>query len=211
MKFGNRNSAVLSDRRTQFSTAKIVTSIVATLGVGIFISSPLVVAAIVAAHSVSGKVSNNIATPATPAGINGSDISFGNPQFIGKENDKTISLKPGIVNGTHGFLVVFAGNGVLNGVNVTDNGRGFITNGSGGVIYSKGEGVWTLKDSSNGTAKYSFQGIGQYGPDGKLRDIITDLQTKATGKLGFLGNVIVIDKNEIDKDGNAVTKYWVLK
>jgi len=58
---------------------------------------------------------------------------------------------------------------------------------------------------------YNFQGKGQYGADGKLRDIITDLQTNATGKLAFLGNVVVIDKNEIDKAGNAITKYWELK
>jgi len=45
----------------------------------------------------------------------------------------------------------------------------------------------------------------------KLRDIITDLQTNATGKLAFLSNVVVIDRNEIDKAGNAVTKYWELK
>jgi hypothetical protein len=51
----------------------------------------------------------------------------------------------------------------------------------------------------------------QYGADGKLRDIITDLQSNATGKLAFLGNVVVIDKNEIDKAGNAITKYWELK
>jgi hypothetical protein len=93
----------------------------------------------------------------------------------------------------------------------SDDGKGFITNRSDGIIYSKGEGVWTARDGANGMATYSFQGIGQYGADGKLRDIITDLQTKATGNLGFLGNVVVIDKNEVDKAGNAITKYWELK
>jgi hypothetical protein len=190
MKFDNRNSAVSSERRTQVSTAVLVTSITAALGIGIFISSPIVVAATDAAQSAlaAGKVPNSIATHATKAGVLGSNITFGNPQFIGTEYDKTTSLKPATVNGTHVFLVVFMGNGVLNGVKVTDNGKGFITNKSDGGIYSQGEGVWMASNGSNGMATYSFQGIGHYGAGGKLKDIITDLQTKATGKLAFLSN-----------------------
>ena len=69
----------------------------------------------------------------------------------------------------------------------------------------------TARNGSNGMATYSFQGTGHYGADVKLMDIITDLQTNATGKLAFLSNVVVIDRNEIDKAGNAVTKYWELK
>jgi hypothetical protein len=103
------------------------------------------------------------------------------------------------------------GNGTLNGVNVTDSGKGFIANGPNGIVYSRGEGVWMGRNGNVGTAIYNFQGIGQYGADGKLRNIITDLQANATGKLAFLGNVVVIDKNEIDKAGNAITKYWELK
>ena len=155
---------------------------------------------------VSANVPSSIATPAI-----GSNIIFGNPQFIGTEYDKTTSLKPATVNGTPGSQVVFMGNGVLNGVNVSDNGKGFITNKSDGAILSQGAGLWMARNSSNGMATYSFQGIGHYGADGKLRNIITDFQTKATGNLGFLSNVVVIDKNEIDKAGNAITKYWELK
>jgi hypothetical protein len=213
VKFDNRDSAMSSERRTQSSTVVFVTSIAAALGIGIFITSPIVVAVTDATQSAlaSGKVTNSISTPATTAGVIGSNITFGNPQFIGTEYDKTTSLKPATVNGTPGFQVVFAGNGVLNGVNVSDDGKGFITNRSDGGIYSQGKGVWTAGNGSNGMATYSFQVIGHYGADGKLRDIITDLQTKATGKLSFLGNVVVIDKHEIDKAGNAITRYWELK
>lgn len=209
MKSDNRNSAMSSKRQTQVSTTVLVTSITA-LGIAIFISSPIMVAAATAAQSqlASGKVPK---TPTTTAGVIGSHITFENPQFIGKEYDKTTSLKPATVNGTRGFEVVFRGNGVLNGVNVTDNGKGFITNKSDMGIYSQGRGVWTARDGSNGMAAYSFQGIGHYGADGKLRDIITDLQTKAIGQLAFLSDVVVIDKNEIDQVGNALTKYWELK
>ena len=56
-------------------------------------------------------------------GVIRSNVTFGNPQFIGTEYDKTTSLKQATVNGTPGFQVSFTGNGVLNGVNVTDNGK----------------------------------------------------------------------------------------
>jgi hypothetical protein len=42
MKFDNRISVVSSERRTQISTAVLVTSIAAALGIGIFITSPIV-------------------------------------------------------------------------------------------------------------------------------------------------------------------------
>jgi hypothetical protein len=210
MKFHKRNSAVSSERRTQIRAAVLMTSIAATLEIAIFISSPVMVAATSAAQFVlaSGTVPS---TPTTATGLIGSNITFGNPQFIGTEYDKTTSQKPATVNGTHGFQVVFTGNGVISGVNVTDTGKGFIATKSDGAIYSQGGGVWMARNGSIGMAAYSFHGIGHNGADGKLRNTIADLQTKATGKLAFLSNVVVIDKNEIDKAGNAITKYWELK
>lgn len=219
MKFDNGSSTVSLERRTQISSRdRLVTSIPAAIVIG-FLSS----IAIMSTSYVLSEVSPNfvdvasqiipkaLATNIVPPGGIGSNITLGTPQFLGTEYDKTTSLKPVIVNGTHGFLVVFTGNGVLNGVNVTDNGKGFIATGPKGVVYSKGSGTWTGRNGNVGTATYNFQGLGQYGADGKLRDVITDLQTNATGKLAFLSNVVVIDKNEIDKAGNAITKYWELK
>jgi hypothetical protein len=179
------------------------------LAIGIFISSSIFAADTVSAQMAQSTVSN--ATSARTGAATSSDISKGSPQLIGTEYDKTISLRPASINGTHGFLIVFVGNGILDGVNVTDNGKGFIANGPNGIIYSRGEGIWMGRNGNAGMAVYNFQGIGHYGADGKLRNIITDLQTNATGKLSFLGNVVVIDKNEIDKAGNAITEYWELK
>ena len=67
-----------------------------------------------------------------------------------------------------------------------------------------GKVFWMTRNGNVGKATYN-------GPDGKLRNIITDLQTNATGRLAFLRNVGVIDKNQIDIAGNAITKYWELK
>lgn len=184
--------------RTDWIKSRVATAV---LIIGIFISSP-----IWAANTVS-----NATSARTVEGTTSSNIAIGSPEFIGTEYDKTISLKPASVNGTHGFLIVFVGNGTLKGVNVTDSGKGFIFNGPNGKVYSRGEGIWMAINGDVGMATYNFQGVGQYGTDGKLRNIITDLQTNATGKIAFLGNVVVIDKNEIDKAGNAITKYWELK
>jgi len=104
--------------------------------------------------------------------------------------------------------VAFTGKGVLSGVNVSDNGRVFITNKTAGVVYSQGQGVLMAKI---GTATFTFQVIGHYGADGKLRDIDTVFHPKAIGNLAFLGNTVAIVKDEIDKTGNAITKFWVLK
>jgi hypothetical protein len=190
--------------RTDWIKPHIATAV---LTIGIFISSSIWTADTVDAQN--GTVSN--ATSARTGDAPSSNITIGSPQLIGTEYDKTISLKPASINGTHGFLTVFVGNGILNGVNVTDSGKGFIANGPNGIVYSRGEGIWMGRNGNVGMAVYNFQGVGHYGADGKIRNIITDLQTNATGKLAFLGNVVVIDKNEIDKAGNAITKYWELK
>jgi hypothetical protein len=219
MKSNNGSSTIFLERRTQIGSKEgLVTSIAAAIVIGFLISI-----AIMSTSYVPSEVSPNFVDVASqiipkalaintvpPSGI-GSNITLGTPQFLGTEYDKTTSLKPVIVNGTHGFLVVFTGHGILNGVNVTDNGKGFIADGPNGIVYSKGSGTWTGRNGTAGTATYNFQGLGQYGADGKLRDVITDLQTNATGKLAFLSNMVVIDKNEIDKAGNAITKYWELK
>ena len=193
--------------RTDWMKPHITT---AFLIISIFTSSSIWGVVTVAAQSVQGTVSNATSSR-TGGGAVSSNIAIGSPEFIGAEYDKTISLKPASINGTHGFLVVFVGNGILNGVNVTDSGKGFISNGPNGMVYSRGEGIWMARNGNVGTATYNFQGVGQYGADGKLRNIITDLQTNAAGRLAFLRNGVVIDKNQIDKAGNAITKYWELK
>ncbi|WP_162477781.1 hypothetical protein [Nitrososphaera sp. AFS] len=124
---------------------------------------------------------------------NSSSITLGSPQIY-TEYDKTTSFKPAIVNGTHGIEISFVGHGILNGSNITDNGKAFTTNGTGGVIYTIGH--------ANAFNAFTFQGIGHYGADGKLRDIGTIFNTR-----GLVG----IYKDEIDKNGNAITKIWFWK
>jgi hypothetical protein len=160
-------------------------------------------------------------TTSPSASSNIDNITLGNPQVSYTGYDKTMSFKPATVNGTNGIEISFAGHGILNGMNITDNGNAVVTNGTGGTIYTAGDGKLVSQNGA-GTLIFAFQGTGHYGADGKLRDIGNifqhhhligklPLEFKATGNLAFLDNMVAIYKDEIDKGGNAVTKIWFWK
>ena len=65
--------------------------------------------------------------------------------------------------------------------------------------------------STAGKAGHIDRAIGYYGADGKLRDTGIILNTKATGNLSFLGNMVGIYKDEIEKTGIVITKVWFWK
>jgi hypothetical protein len=96
------------------------------------------------------------------------NITLGNLQLSYTGYDNTTSFKPAIVNGTHGIEVSSRGHGILNGINITDNGNAVITNGTGGTIFTVGDGK-LVSNNGAGTLVFAFQGTGHYGADGKLR------------------------------------------
>jgi hypothetical protein len=103
----------------------------AAVVIGIFISSAIGVAVSggVQIAVALGKVPHSMATNATAAttatntSVTSSNITCGTPKLLGTEYGKTISLKPAIINGTPGSQAVIKGNAVLNGVNITINGK----------------------------------------------------------------------------------------
>lgn len=69
-------------------------------------------------------------------------------------------------------------------------------------------GIGSTTTAPAGTA-FTFRVIGHYGSDGKLRDTgIGILNSKVTGNLAFVGNTVVIFKDEIDNARIAITKIW---
>jgi hypothetical protein len=153
---------------------------------------------------------NTTTTTTSSFSLKGGNTSLGSPQFSYTEYDKTTSFKPTIVNGTHGIQISFIGQGILNGINVTDYGKAFVTNISGTLhTVAHGELVSGL-DGNAGTVDHTDQAIGHYGADGKLRDTGIILNTRATGNLAFLGNLVGIYKDESYKDG-IITKTWFWK
>ena len=150
-------------------------------------------------------------TTTSLSSTNGSNITLGNPQLSYTEYDKTTSFKPTIINGTHGILATFTGYGILNGIKIIDNGKAFVTNMSG-ALHTVARGVLVSGNGSTaGTADHIDQAIGHYGADGKLRDTGIILNTKATGNLAFLGNMVGMYKDESDKAGNVITETWFWK
>lgn len=166
------------------------TLILAILAFGCILASSTIVW--VPNQNIQKALAANTASTSAQS-TNSSRITLGSPQIY-TEYDKTTSFKPAIVNGTHGIEISFVGHGILNGSNIIDSGKAFTTNGTGGVIYTIGHGT--------AFNAFTFQGIGHYGADGKLRDIGTIFNTR-----GLVG----IYKDEIDKNGNAITKIWFWK
>ena len=82
---------------------------------------------------------NITTTPSASSNIE--NITLGNPQVSYTSYDKTTSFKPAIVNGTQGIESSFTGYGVVNGMNITDNGTAFVTNSTGGAIHTVASGV----------------------------------------------------------------------
>jgi hypothetical protein len=139
------------------------------------------------------------------------NITLGNPQIIYTEYGKTTNMIPFVVNGTHGSRLSFIGNGTIQGINVTDNGRAISISKADGSIFSRGVGILTANASSRGIAAFSFIGTGHYGTDGKLRDFGPIYFLNATGSLASLKGAAGIYKDQINKAGNAVTKLWLWK
>ena len=162
-------------------------------------------------NSIATNGTTNTTTTTSLSSTDGSNITLGNPQLNYTEYDKTTSFKPAIVNGTHGIEATFTGYGILNGIKITDNGKAFVTNMSG-ALHTVARGVLVSGNGSTaGTADHVDQGIGHYGADGKLRDTGIILNTKATGNLAFLGNMVGIYKDKSDKAGNIITETWFWK
>jgi len=162
-------------------------------------------------NAIATNGTTNTTTTTSLSSTDGSNITLGNPQLNYTEYDKTTSFKPAIVNGTHGIEATFTGYGILNGIKITDNGKAFVTNMSG-ALHTVARGVLVSGNGSTaGTPDHVDQAIGHYGADGKLRDTGIILNTKATGNLAFLGNMVGIYKDEIEKTGIVITKVWFWK
>ena len=141
---------------------------------------------------IQNVIATNRTSTSSPS-ANSSNITLGSPQVY-TAYTHTTDFKPAIVNGTHGKQISFMGYGILNGTNITDSGKAFSTATTGGAIYTTGRGT-----AFHG---FTFQGIGHYGADGKLRHIGTIFNTN-----GMVG----IYKDVIDKNGNAITRVWYWK
>jgi hypothetical protein len=143
---------------------------------------------------------------ANSASINIGTITIGEPFF--KQDDKRISQKAVIINGTHASEVSFAGSGRTNGISFTDTGKALVVPKGGGVTYIQGRAL-IKTNVTDEKATYTFLEIGKSGADGTLKASgAAFFGSDATGKLAFLNNTVAIYKDQIDKAGNGKVIAW---
>jgi hypothetical protein len=167
-------------------------------------------------------------------------LKISNIQAQGQNTTLTTLAAPSTINVTIGDLI-FEGSGVPAGLRVLDLGTGdegpkievsYIGNATirGSInamdmgtlwsiinpdraVYSEGQGILTSTTTSE-MATYSFKAIGQYGPDGKLRNhgsVFFNSSASPSGQFSFLNNMIGVYADEIDAAGNSMTKVWELR
>ena len=110
--------------------------------------------------------------------------------------------------------VSYIGNSsIRGGINATDMGTLWSITNPDGTRYSEGHGILT-STATGEMATYTFQAIGQYGSDGKLRNhgsVFFNSNTSSIGQLSFLNNMVGVFADEIDAAGNSMTRIWELK
>ena len=106
--------------------------------------------------------------------------------------------------------ISWSGNGTLNGkIPIIDLGTAWSTLKDDGYMHTKGHGIIITFD--NEVAKYIFSGIGKFDDNGKLRNLgSVNFDTTDTGVLSVLNNIVGVYADEIDQNGNSITKIWKL-
>jgi hypothetical protein len=133
-----------------------------------------------------------------------SSIILGNPIFT--EQDKATPPVPMVINGTQGLQVSYSGSGVVKGVNFSANGTVFIVP-SDKSADLRGHAVITTADGEKGT--YNFYSIGHENANGTTADSgAAFFHTTSSGKLGIVSDLVVIFKDQTDKEGNGTTVGW---
>jgi hypothetical protein len=109
------------------------------------------------------------------------------------------------------FEASWSGNATLQGeIPVWVFGTAKTTLKDDGYWYDKGYGMLISLDNS--VAKYTYSSIGKMNDDGKIRGFgsVTFDTNDNTGALSILKNTIGVLTDEIDQQGNAITKVWKL-
>ena len=110
------------------------------------------------------------------------------------------------------FETSWSGNATLQGeIPVWAFGTAQTTLKDDGYWYDQGYGMLISLDNS--VAKYTYSSIGKMDDDGKIRGFgsVTFDTNDDTGALSILKNTIGVLADEIDQQGNAITKVWKIE
>jgi hypothetical protein len=186
-------------------TMIFLTTMIASLA----ISSQKVMAEVTTTTTTTTTITTTNSPDGTDNITTNTAITLGNPILI--KSDKTVTLKSIVINSSKLLEISYVGNGTAKGRSFIDKGVDLIATKPDGAIYSQGRGNIMIKGSSE-RASYVFQGIGQYSPDGKLRESgAVFFSTNTTDKLASVKNLVVVYKGETSRGGNIKTLGWEWK
>lgn len=173
--------------------------------IGILIIPLFLLTSITMANAQTETNTNNM-TNSTPFSVNIGDLIF-------ESKSQSESMKISDID-KHQFEISWSGNGTVNGnVPVWESGTVWTTLKDDGYWYGEGQGLIITFD--NNVAKYTFSSVGKMDDDGKLRNLgSVTFDTKDAedgGELSVLKNTIGVLADEIDQNGNAITKVWKLE
>jgi hypothetical protein len=148
---------------------------------------------------------NTTASTTTTTTHNNSSINLGDPIFT--EHDKAAPPKKEFIKSTYRLQSSYSGSGMVKGVNFSVNGTVSIVPRIDGAADVTGHAVIYTADGEKGS--YSFYSIGHTDDNGTTRDNgAAFFHTTSAGKLSIVNNLVVVFKDQVDKEGNGMTIGW---
>ena len=177
------------------------------LSIGILIVSLFMMTLII---MVNAQMETNMTNMTSPTTLSNNELSLSIGELIVESKTQSEGMKISNIDKQE-FEISWSGNATLQiDIPVWDSGTVWTTLKDDGYWYGKGYGMLIALDNS--IAKYTFSTIGKMDNDGKIRNLgSVNFDTNDTGALSLLKNTIGVLADEIDQQGNAITKIWKLE
>ena len=177
------------------------------LSIGILIVSLFMMTLII---MVNAQMETNMTNMTSPTTLSNKELSLSIGELIVESKTQSEGMKISNIDKQE-FEISWSGNATLQiDIPVWDSGTVWTTLKDDGYWYGKGYGMLIALDNS--IAKYTFSTIGKMDNDGKIRNLgSVTFDTNDTGALSLLKNTIGVLADEIDQQGNAITKIWKLE
>ena len=177
------------------------------LSIGILIMSLFLLASVII---VNAQMETNMTNMTSTTKLVNKELSASIGELIVESKTQSEGMKISNLDKQE-FEISWSGNATLQiDIPVWDSGTVWTTLKDDGYWYGKGYGMLITLDNS--VAKYTFNTIGKMDDDGKIRNLgSVTFDTNDTGPLSILKNTIGVLADEIDQQGNAITKIWKLE
>jgi hypothetical protein len=177
------------------------------LSIGMVIVSLFLMTSII---MVNAQMETNMTNMTSPTTLSNKELSLSIGELIVESKTQSEGMKISNIDKQE-FEISWSGNATLPiDIPVWDSGTVWTTLKDDGYWYGKGYGMLIALDNS--VAKYTFSTIGKMDNDGKIRNLgSVTFDTNDTGALSLLKNTVGVLADEIDQQGNAITKIWKLK